>query len=103
MRCRHALGDGGGIDTEKTQKSRQGSLGKSKSSSPDGNVIICLSNHLGRLGQGQDSTRGNLNNLLDNDVARHLIAGGVVAAQDLFGGVKAVLGKEIEDINNVEE
>lgn len=99
MRRRHALGNGRGIESKNAKEARQQALGETDSCRPDSNVIFTLANELGRVGQLQDSTRGDLDYLLDDDVAGDLVACGVVAAQDFLGGMQAVLRKEIEGIN----
>lgn len=65
--------------------------------------MLSLADHLGRLGQGEDGTGGDLDNLLENDIARNLVARDVVALGDLVGGVEAVLREQVVDVDGVEE
>ena len=102
MRGRHALGNGRGVETKNAKEARQHALGETDPRRPDSNVIFTLAYVLGRVGQLQDGTRGDLDYLLDDDVAGDLVARGVVAAQDFLGRVQAVLRKEIERINEME-
>lgn len=100
---RHALGDGGGIESDKTEETGQRTLGKADASCPDGNVVVSLANHLLGLSDGQCVACCNLDDLLDDDIAGNFVACRVVALGDFFGRVKTELRKEVEHVDGVEE
>ena len=103
MRGSHILGEGSGIDTEEAQQTWQGTLDEAQARSPDGDVVVGLARHLWGLGEGEQSARDDLDDLMNNDIAGDLVAGDMIPAQNLVGCVETVLGEEIKDVDNVED
>lgn len=102
MRIGEVLGDGGGVEAEGSEENGQGALGETDAGGPDGDVVLSLARHLGRLGQRQDSAGGDLDDLLHNDIASDLVARGTIALSDFFRSVEAILREEVVDVNEVE-
>lgn len=100
---RHALGDGGGIESNKAEQTWQRTLGEADASGPDSNIVISLANHLLRLSDSQSIARGHLDNLLDDDIAGDFVACRAVARGDFFRRMKTKLRKEVEHVDGVEE
>lgn len=103
MRRRHVLGNGRGVEAHDAQQSGHNTLSEADTRGPDGDVVISLSNVLWGVRQLQDGARGDLDNLLDNDISGDLISRGVVPLADLLGSMKSVLRKQVERVNDVEE
>lgn len=99
MRGRHVLGDGGGVQAQHAQHGGQHALRQADARGPDGDVVVLHAGHLGGLGQAQHSGGDHLDDLLEDDVAGDLPARGEVALGDLVGGVEAVLGEDIVDVD----
>lgn len=70
----HVLRDGGGVETNEGEHARDGALGETHASGPDGNVIAVLANVLGRIGELEEGAGDNLDELLNDDVAGDLVA-----------------------------
>lgn len=100
---RHALGDGRGIESDKTEQTGQPTLGKADASGPDSNIVVGLANHLLGLGDGQSVARRDLDDLLDDDIAEDFVACRVVARGDFLWSVQAELREEVEHVDGVEE
>lgn len=103
IRRRHALGDGGRVETDKAEQTGQGALGKADASGPDSNVVVLLANHLLRLSDCKRISGRDLDDLLDDDIAGNLVASRVVSLGDFFRGMEAVLREEIQHVDTVEE
>ena len=98
----HVLGDGGGVESERSEDGGEGALGEADTGGPDGDVIVLGAGHLARLGETQKGRRRDLDDLLDHDVPGDLVARRQVALADLLGGVQAVLREEVVDVDDVE-
>lgn len=97
----HVLRNGRGVEPDEPEQAGDGALGQSQARRPDGNVVLVLADVLGRVGELEDGTGGDLDDLLDDDVAGDLVARGVVAAGDFLRGVQSVLGEEVEGVDEV--
>ena len=103
MRRRHVLGNSRGVEAHDAQQSGHDTLSEADARSPDGDVVVGLANVLWGIRQLQDGARGDLDNLLEDDISGDFISRGVVALGDLLGRVKSVLGEQVERVNDVEE
>ncbi len=98
----HVLGDGGGVEPEGAEDGGHGALGQADAGGPDGDVIALHAGGLAVLSQGEEGRGGDLDDLLDEHVAGDLVARHEVALGDLLGGVQAVLGEQVVDVDHVE-
>lgn len=103
VRGGEVLGDGRGVEAEQAEEAREGALQQAQAGGPNGDVVVVLARHLRGLSQGEKGAGGNLDDLLNNDVAGDVVSRDMVALCDFLGGVQSVLGEEVEGVDDVEE
>jgi hypothetical protein len=80
---------------------REASLGPANATCPDSHIIFLSANILLLVKVGYCDTRNGLDHLLQENIPNYIPACDVVPFQDFGGGVKAVVRKEVVDINEV--
>jgi len=99
----HVLGDGRGVESERSEDGGERALRQADAGRPDGHIVLLHARLLPRLGQCEEGRGRDLDYLLDDDVAGHLVPRRQVALADLLGRVQPVLREQVVDVDDVED
>ena len=100
---RNILGQTRSVQPKNPQQGGQRPLRKPDARSPDCNVVVLLARHLLRVDDGEQRRKCHLYHLLNDDVARYLVARDVVAAANLLRCVQSVLRPNVVRVDKVKE
>ena len=91
------------LNTEKEEQIRNIVLKLAQAPCPYCDIILFFANHFRRIEMSHDQAKDSLNDLLQNDIPKHLVPGGTVSFENLGRGMQAMLREDIIGVEYVEE
>ena len=102
MLATQLLGPGWSVETKSTQEKRDRALSDANSLRPECNVVCLLTGHIRRLKVAEQQAEDSLDDLLEDDIAKHLVAADMVSFEQLSGRVESVLREQVVNVYDVE-